>query len=199
VALNYKFLTQLFSLLSLLLIMASTMSLTQAAGAPSWQIIPEESSLSFTGTQNNAPVTGTFKSFSGEISADPDHLDASHVKIIVDMNSVTTSFKDIEDALRTSDWFNVASFPQAIFESSQFTKANGNTLQAKGTLSLKGKKLPLVLSFTYEKISDNKTKVTGNAQLIRADFGVGQGEWSSTEEIKNEVQVNFVITATKSK
>ncbi|WP_065235658.1 YceI family protein [Legionella waltersii] len=195
---NFKIPTPLFSLFSLLLILGSTISFTQAAEVPLWKIIPDESSLSFTATQNNAPVTGTFKSFSGEISADPDHLEASHVKIIVEMNSVTTSLKDIEDALKTSDWFNVSSFPQAIFESSQFIKTNGNALQAKGTLSLKGKSLPVVLNFTFENISDNKTKATGHAQLIRADFGVGQGEWSSTEEIKNEVQVNFVITATKS-
>ncbi|EKD71652.1 MAG: hypothetical protein ACD_46C00135G0005, partial [uncultured bacterium] len=27
-------------------------------------------------------------------------------------------------------------------------------------------------------------------------FGIGQGEWESTDEVKNEVTVNFILTAT---
>lgn len=192
----YRTTTLLFSLLGSFLILITLVS-TAWATVPSWAIVPEESTLTFTGTQNNAPVQGTFKLFSGEINADPEQLAASHVKITVDLSSISTSFKDISDTLKTSEWFDVAGFPEAIFESSQFTKIDGNKLQAKGNLSLKGKSLPVILVFSYEKISDNKVKVTGGTDLKRNDFGVGTGEWASTDEIKNEVQVNFIITATK--
>ena len=33
----------------------------------------------------------------------------------------------------------------------------------------------------------------GSAQLKRLDFGVGQGEWQDTEQVGNEVKINFVL------
>src|SRR5262245_57300982 len=86
--------------------------LITVAAVPSWQIVPDKSSLTFTGVQNDAPVSGKFKKFTGDIKFDPAQLNASSVKIVVDTNSVFTSYSDLVDALKTADWFNVKLFPQ---------------------------------------------------------------------------------------
>src|SRR5690242_18300077 len=81
------------------------------AATPHWKIVPNESTLTFTATQNDAPVTGKFKTFSGEINFDPAQLNASNVHIIVDMNSLSTSYDDLTTTLMTPDWLNIKIFP----------------------------------------------------------------------------------------
>src|SRR5436190_6055607 len=90
-------------------IISSTPFITHAA-VPVWQIVPSESSITFTGTQNDAPATGSFKKFTGEISLDPKQLNASKVRIVIDMNSVSMSYSDFTNTLLTTDWLNVKLF-----------------------------------------------------------------------------------------
>lgn len=172
-------------------------SVTSEAAAPQWQIVPSKSTLSFTATQNNAPVTGEFKTFTGEISFDPTQLTTSKVRIVVDMTSVSASYSDLTSTLITADWFNVKSFPEAVFIANKFTKLSDNNYRANGNLTIRDKTVPVTLQFKLAEYSDTKTHVIGTTQLKRLDFGVGQGEWKSTSEIKDEVQVNFDINTTR--
>lgn len=167
------------------------------AEVPAWQILPNESSITFTGIQNNSPVSGKFKKFTGEIAFDPAQLSASKVRIVIDMNSVSTSYSDFTSTLLTPDWFDVKLFPQAVFEASHFTKSAENTYEAKGTLTIRDKTVPVTLTFLVEKLSETKGRVKGSTTLKRLVFGIGQGEWESTDEVKDEVKVTFTLTAIK--
>ena len=162
-----------------------------------WQIVPDKSTLTFTATQNNSPVTGQFKSFSGNITFDPNQLATSQVDITVDLGSVTTSYKEVADTLVTDDFFDVKDFPKAEFKATQFKKINDKTYQANGTLTIRDKTLPVTLTFTLNQYTNVNAAVTGNASLKRTAFGVGRGEWASTDNIKDDVKINFTLTATK--
>ena len=164
---------------------------------PTWQIIPNESSITFTGIQNDAPASGKFNKFTGEIKFDPDQLNASKVRIVIDMNSVSTSYSTFTSTLLTTDWFNVHNFPQAIFEATHFIKIDENKYQATGMLTIRDKKVPVTLTFVSEKLSPTKVNVKGNTTLKRTMFGVGQGQWADTNAVKDDVQVNFIITAAR--
>lgn len=165
------------------------------AAIPDWKIIPAESSLTFTATQNNAPATGKFTQFSGDIHFDPAQLKGSNVRIVVNMASVKTDYAEIAKTLQTADWFNVATFPEAVFTASDFTKTGDKTYQANGNLTIRDKTVPTVLAFTLEEFSPTKAKVKGTVTLKRLAFGVGQGEWQKTDNIKDEVQVQFEVSA----
>jgi len=179
---------------SLVIICAPIMSL---ASIPTWQIIPTNSSLTFTATQNGAPVTGTFKTFSGEINFDPNQLSASKVKIIIDVASVSDAYNQLADTLKTSDWFNVKTFPQAIFQSTEFSKTKDGSYESKGTLAIRDKTLPVMLTFTLEEYSQTHARIKGSTMIKRTAFGVGQGEWADTKAVKDDVQINFTIVAVK--
>ena len=86
------------------------------ATVPEWHIIPAESKLSFTATQNGAPVTGVFKTFTGAISFDLSDLKDSKADIVIDIASVTASYADLTATLITPDWFNAKVFPKAEFK-----------------------------------------------------------------------------------
>lgn len=165
------------------------------ATVPAWKIVPNESSLTFTATQNDAPVTGQFKNFTGEINFDPNHLSTNNVKIIVDTGSITDPYNQLSDTLKTPDWFNVKLFPQAVFQSGDFVKTADKTYQSKGTLTIRDKTLPVTLVFTQEEYTPTKAVIKGSTTVKRTAFGVGQGEWADTKAVKDDVQINFKITA----
>ena len=167
------------------------------AAAQSWLIVPDESSIGFTGTQNGAPVKGSFKTFTGDIQFDPKQLAVSSVRIEVNMTSIATPYSDLTSTLVTPDWFNTNVFPKAIFTAKEFAQIGEHQFQAKGELTIRDKKVPVMVVFNLDELPNNKDRVVGMFTVKRTDFGVGQGEWSSTSEVKDEVDVDFVITALK--
>lgn len=178
--------------------LAFTPLLTEAA-VPQWQIVPNESELTFTATQNGAPVTGQFKTFSGDIRVDPNDLKNSSIDIIVDINSVSVTYSELKDTLINPEWFNVKMFPKAEFKSSQIEKTGDKSYQAKGILTIRDKSEPIILTFTSEQPDVNKGIVVGNTIIKRLHFGIGQGQWSSTKEIKDDVTINFKVVGVKNK
>lgn len=167
------------------------------AAVPEWKIVPEKSSLKFTATQNNAPVSGEFKKFTGTIIFDPNDLANSNIKIIVDLNSLQTSYTELTDTLKSDAWFDIKLFPRATFKAKKFTKSEGNNYQAHGTLVIRDKSIPVTLNFVLDQYDPTSAHATGNAELQRTLFGVGQGEWAKTNEVKDEVTINFDLTAQK--
>lgn len=167
------------------------------ADASHWQIIPTESQLTFTGTQNAAPVKGEFKKFSGDIIVDPNDYKQSKIDIIVDIGSLSASYADLVTTLVAPDWFDAKLFPKAEFKADNFEKTGENNYLAHGNLTIRDKTVPVTLTFTTEQPSANKGIVTGSTTLKRSAFGVGQGDWASTDEIKDEVTVNFKVSALK--
>ncbi len=179
------------------LIFLMAFPIAASAAVPAWQIVPSESHITFTATQNGAPTTGEFKSFSGTINFDPTQLASSNVKIVVDMTSVSASYGDVATTLMTPDWFDVKLFPQAIFTANKFTKTGDNTYQADGTLTIRDKTLPTVLTFTMQQYSATKALAKGTALLKRTQFGVGRGDWAKTDTVKDDVKVDFTLSANK--
>lgn len=169
---------------------------SSADTAPLLTVIPEKSKVTFTATQNHAPVIGEFTTFTARIYFAEDKLPVSSVKADIDLGSVKTDYTEIATNLLTSDWFAVARFPKAVFESKQFKHLGGNRYDAVGTLTLRDKTLPVTLPFTITH-ANGITQMVGETTLKRTAFGVGQGEWASTSTIADEVKVTVVIEAKK--
>lgn len=168
-----------------------------AHAAPHWEIVPNDSSLIFTATQNGSPISGEFKKFTGDINFDPEALGSSNVQINVDVASVSTSYKDVETTLKTPEWFSTKLFPNAVFKASQFKKTGNNAYQANGTLTIRDKTVPIVLNFILDEYTQTKAHATGGTVLKRTAFDVGIGEWAKTDEVKDDVKVDFVLSAVK--
>jgi polyisoprenoid-binding protein YceI len=98
--------------------------------------------------------------------------------------------------MQGADWFDVASHAKATFTATRFEKTGENRYVALGTLTLRGVSKPQRLPFTL-KIEGDKARVSGVTTLDRTAFGVGQGEWKSTDQIPAEVKVSVNLTATR--
>jgi len=158
------------------------------------EIQPEKSTLTFNATQNDAPVEGAFKTFSGEINFDPQHLDQSNIHIMIDMNSLTTSYSDLTTTLNTADWFNIKLFPKAEFRSASITKVGDNRYQAKGNLTIRDKTQPVTLNFSEVESPKGTAKAEGDTTVSRLNLGRARG-MVEYDEVKDNVKVHFTLTA----
>lgn len=168
-----------------------------SAAVPAWQIVPNESELRFSATQNDAPIVGKFKTFNGEINGDPADLSTCNIKIVVDISSISDVYTQLAETLKTPEWFNVQQFPQAIFQSKEIVKTGDKRYKINGVLTIRDKTLPVTLMIIQEEYSPARGRVKGTTMLKRTQFGVGQGEWADTKTVKDDVSVDFILTAVK--
>jgi polyisoprenoid-binding protein YceI len=162
-----------------------------AAAHAAGYVSDAQSRLEFTGVQAGAEFKGVFHKFTAAVDFAPDAAAGSHIDVQIDVNSVDSSDKDRDTTIRGKDIFDVAHFPTAHFVTKTITKtAAGFT--ALGSLTLHGvtKDAPIDFQFTQDA---GGAKLTGSAKLNRLDFGVGQGDWKSTEWVGNAVKINFVL------
>lgn len=166
--------------------------------AAHFSAVKEKSTLGFEAIQNNAPVGGSFKDFDADIFFDPDNLENSRVRVLINTNSIQASYDEVTTTLKTPDWFGVELFPRATFEALKFTALGDKQYRADGVLTIRNQAKPVSLTFTLDSYSKEEASITGQAILKRTDFGIGQGQWSDTAAIKDDVKVSVVIHAVAS-
>ena len=172
--------------------LAATATVARAAASvPSYTADPVPSRLQFIGVQAGAEFKGSFHKFTAAIDFAPDALASSHFDVLIDLNSLDTMDKDRDKTMRGSDIFDIAHYPTAHFVTSGFTKA-ATGYSAAGTLTLHGVTKPVPIEFQFVAIPGGG-KLEGTAKLKRLDFGVGQGDWKSTEWVGDEVKVAFSL------
>jgi polyisoprenoid-binding protein YceI len=164
------------------------------AGAATWTVDPAQSKLGFSGTQTGDTFSGTFKSWTGTIEYDPAKPEAAQVHVTVDLASASTGDQQRDEAMPGEDWFDAPKFPKATFEATGFMPKGGDRFETAGTLTVRGVSKDVTLPFTL-KIDGDTAHATGQATLVRTNFGVGQGEWSSDQYVGFDVKVDLDLTA----
>jgi len=161
------------------------------ASTPRYAADPAHSRLEFYGVQAGASFKSVFHKFSAVIEFAPDALGASKFDVQIDLNSLDSGDKDRDDTMRGPDIFDVAHTPTAHYLTRSFAKT-ANGYLAQGALTLRGVTKDVPIEFTF-KSTPAGTTLEGAAKLKRLDFGVGQGEWKSTQMVGDEVKVSFSL------
>ena len=166
------------------------------AEAATWTVDLGKSKLGFTGQQSGAPFSGRFKTLAAAIDFDPSKPEAGHVAATVDVASATTDDAQKDEAMPGSDWFDAANFAKATFEATGFTSKGPDSYETKGKLTLRGLTKDVTLPFTLT-ITGDQAHAVGKTKLVRTDFGVGQGSWSSGDTVALDVDVDLDLVATR--
>jgi len=169
--------------------------LATPAYAAGWTLQPAASMLSFAGTETGSPFTGSFAKWDAVITYDPAAPQAAHVHIVIDTASASSGDTQRDEAMPDSDWFDVAAFPQAVFDATGFTPAGGDKFTTTGTLTIRGVSQKVVLPFTLD-VANGVATAKGTLNLTRTDYGVGQGAWASGDNVGLAVGVSFTVVAT---
>jgi len=66
--------------------------------------------------------------------------------------------------------------------------------EARGRLTIRDVTRDVLLPFTFTPAADGQhATLAGGTTIRRLDFGVGQGEWTDTTWVGNEVKIRFEL------
>jgi polyisoprenoid-binding protein YceI len=166
------------------------------AASEKYLITPENSKIEFVGAKVTGQHNGSFKKFTGTIdwAGQPEK---SRVSITIDANSIETDTPDLTKHLKTADFFDVAKYPQATFESTEI-KAGGDkgaTHTVTGNLSLHGVKKAITFPATINAGPGSIT-VQASFAINRKDFGINYAG-TADNLIRDDVLLKLDVHATK--
>ena len=170
--------------------------LSTPALASHWKVDYAKSKLGFGVQWSGQPFGAVFKSWKADIDFDSADLAHSHVVATIDLASEASDSPDNDDGIQGAQGFQVSQFPAAKFETSSFAHTSGDHYAAKGFLMIKGIKKPVTLNFQLQ-INADKAHMTGTADAMRGDWGLGQGEWASEKTVSHHVGIFVDLTAAK--
>ena len=152
-----------------------------------------KSSIRFVTRQMNVPVEGQFKRFDATVAFDPAKPEATKAEFEVDLGSIDLGNAEGETEAKTKAWLNVPAFPKATFVADS-VKANGpGKFTATGKLTIKGSTQPITAPFTLAEAGGVRT-VEGQFPMKRLAYKIGEGAWSDTDTVADEIIVRFRFT-----
>lgn len=165
-----------------------------AAGAACWAPVPDAGKISFQVSQAGAPLQGTFSKYDGQICLDPGNIAASRIQVRVTTASVDTQLRELDEALRGADFFDVSRWPQATFVSDSVRALGQNRYEVKGKLTLRDVTRSIDVPFTFDQAAGGTARLTGKLSIQRLDYHIGLGQWADTRWVGNNVEVSFSVT-----
>jgi cytochrome b561/polyisoprenoid-binding protein YceI len=169
-----------------------------AAAEPARWLVAPGSRLAFESSWSGQPVRGRFERWRADIVFAPEALERSHLKVTVDVASVNTGDAQRDAALPAQDWFDSDAHPQATFTARRFRKTGDGRFVALGELELRGVTHPLELPFQLD-VTGGRAEAHGTAVLDRTAFGIGQGEFTATDQIPARVALDIDVKARRAK
>jgi polyisoprenoid-binding protein YceI len=166
------------------------------AAATPWRMDETTSRLGFLATQAGAQFEGRFTRFTADVEFDPTRPEDGSFDVRIAVASADTGESQRDDIIRGPDFFAASQFPEARYQASGF-RPQGEGFLAEGSLTLRGVTRPVAISFSFTPAAGGGGRLAGKATVSRLAFGVGQGEWQSTEWVGDRVDVVFDLKLTR--
>ncbi len=141
---------------------------------------------------------GRFNSFDASLDFDPKNVAATRLSGVVDMNSMDTNDSELEDTIKGTDWFDVAQFPQATFDTTNVQVLDDSRFEFTGDLTFRGITKPVTLTATFNGGADNfltgkyTLGFTAMGSFKRSDYGMDSFAGIIGDEINLEIFAEFL-------
>lgn len=180
------------------LTLSTALSFGLIAGVSAAQYISldtEASRISFGYSQMGVGMEGGFSQFDvTEFRFDPASPEAAQVSLEIPLVAINAGYDDANAELEKSEWLNLAAHPLAEFQSNTVEALGDNQFQVTGILSIKGQAKEVSAPFSFSE--DGNTGVfEGSFTFQRNDFAIGEGSWSDTSIVADDIQINFHFVA----
>ncbi|MCC8425976.1 YceI family protein [Mucilaginibacter sp. UR6-11] len=150
-------------------------------------------------------VTGSFKTFEGELTTDNDNFEGADISFSLDVNSIDTTQEQRDGHLKSAEFFDAETYPKITFKSTSFTKT-GDDYELKGNLTIKDVTKPVTLAVEYggsaaDFYGNTKAGFEITGKIDRKEFGLtwdGITEAGSVvlgSDIKLSINVQFTKQA----
>ncbi len=170
-------------------------ALPGAGAQPMAKLVAGEGQIVFVTKQMGVPVEGAFRKFDAQIAFDPRKPESGTVGLQIDVGSATLGLPQTDAELPKPAWFDTARFPRAVFQSSAIRRLGAGRFEVAGRLGIKGTTQEVVVPVEITQ-SQGQSVATGSFTLQRLAFRIGDGEWTDTSMVGNDVQVRFRLVLT---
>lgn len=148
-------------------------------------------------------VRGQFKQYRASINLDPEDFARSTFEADIDVTSIDTGVAQRDEHLRTSDFFDAASFPTIHFASRSIEPKGDGEFLVHGDITLRGVTQPITLEVEFHGVSKNPygqtvAGLSARGSLNRKDFGVSYnavleaGGVAISDKVKLEVDAELI-------
>jgi polyisoprenoid-binding protein YceI len=129
-------------------------------------------------------VRGSFDDFDGTAVLDFDDPARSTAHLVFQVASINTQQAQRDEHLRANDFFDVATYPTATFQSTGVTVVADETFQMTGDLTLKGVTKPVTVTWeltgtAVDPYGNLRAGFEGRASINRKDWSVS---WNAALE-----------------
>ena len=179
-----------------LLAVAMAMALPAGAEPQAAKLVADKSQIVFVTKQMGVPVEGSFRKFDAQVAFDPKKPEGGSVALQIDTASAGFGVPMSDAELPRQPWFDAAHFPQASFQSGAIKALGEGKFEMAGKLTIKGttKQVTVPVSIAPAAGGGNYSVASGSFTIQRLDYKVGDGEWTDTSVVGNDVQVRFRFT-----
>ena len=162
---------------------------------PGARLVADQSQIVFVSKQMGVPVEGSFRKFDAQVAFDPRKPEGGSVALQIDCASATLGIPQTDAELAKPAWFDVAHHPKARFESSAIQAKGDGRFEVAGKLTLKGATKNVVVPVEITQ-SNGQSVATGSFTIQRLAYKIGEGEWTDTSMVADDVQVRFKLALT---
>ena len=156
--------------------------------------LAEGSTIGFVGSKVTGSHEGGFNSFTGDVTLVDNDPTNSSISLMIDTTSIWTDAERLTGHLKSEDFFDVAKFSQASFNSTEIRReAEGYTMV--GNLDLHGVTKSISFPASIE-IADGMVKATAEFAIKRFDFGI-EYKGKADDLIRDEVVINLDLRAAR--
>ncbi len=152
------------------------------------------SQISFTYEQLGQRMYGTFKEFEGTLAFDTQAPEAGHALLKIQLTSISAGSDDANDTLQRASWFDTATYPVGVYESTWVKALGDNRFRISGNLTIKGTTRPVDVKVVLKEL-DGIGVFDGEFILNRGDFKIGEGEWAGNSVVSDDIHIKFKMVA----
>ena len=175
-------------------ILAASLAVSGVAFAQA-KVVPAQSQITFAIKEMGVAVEGKFTKWTADVAFDPKKPEAGKVAFTIATGSAAFGAPETDAEVPKPEWFNVAKFPNATFASTAIKAMGGGKFDVAGKLTIKGTTKDIVVPIALTQAGP-ATTATGAFVIKRNDFKIGEGEWTDTSQLADEVAVKFKIALT---
>ncbi len=150
--------------------------MTSSLFAVSYPISPSNSSVGFTITHFRFDkVEGKFSEFSGQLDWDPFTKSVLSLKGTIDARTIDTDNRSRDGHLRSSEFFDVKTFPLILFSSTKVVARKGG-FDVTGTFTMHGVTKSILIPLdllAYDGLT-RAPRFNSKISIKRSDFGISE-------------------------
>jgi len=162
-----------------------------------WTIDYEASEIRFSGTHSGSEFSGVFEDWSANINFDPTTIENGNASVSVATSSADTGDTQYNNTLNAAEWFNIAAFPTATVELTNFRiaeDAEDEDMIADATLTIKEAIATVPFTFRLTE-TDGIWTMTGETVLSRETLDLGQDSDAGADWVGADVSVSVTVQA----